>query len=302
MILILIFTSLFNKIIETIIYLRGGKMLESIFQLEGMKEYMFLRHNEINLGKTTLLFVHGLGESGLCFKEVFQYEQFGEFNVMVPDLVGYGRSSKASDGNYSFDVQVNRLQRLMTDKLYGDIIVIGHSLGGDLGTLLCADDQDGRIKAFVNVEGDLTQGETFISSQAVDAHEDGDFLRWFDEDFKMWKVLKDWGKRYDSCRRYYASLQFCRTEAFLQNAQELVKENTALEGEFKSKIGETYCDLSIKKIFCYGKKSIKPVSLTLKYIKNKNLELKTFSGAFHWVMIDQAEKFYPFLYEFASEV
>jgi len=44
-------------------------MQESVFRLEGMKEYMFLRHNEINHGKTTLLFVHGLGESGLCFKE-----------------------------------------------------------------------------------------------------------------------------------------------------------------------------------------------------------------------------------------
>jgi pimeloyl-ACP methyl ester carboxylesterase len=277
-------------------------MQESVFQLEDMKEYMFLRHNEIKHGKTTLLFVHGLGESGLCFKEVFQYEQFGEFNVMVPDLVGYGRSSKASGDNYSFDFQVNRLQRLMTDKLYGDIIVIGHSMGGDLGTLLCAKDKNGSIKAFVNVEGNLTQSETFISRKAVEAHKNRDFLRWFNKDFKWWQVLKKWGKRYDSCRRYYASLQFCRQEAFLQNAQELVEKNTALEGEFKSKIGETYCDLSIKKVFCYGKESIKPGSLTLKYIKNKNLESKKFPGAFHWVMIDQAEKFYPFLYEFASEV
>ena len=277
-------------------------MQESVFQLEDMKEYMFHRHNEINHGKTTLLFVHGLGESGFCFKEVFQYERFGEFNVMVPDLVGYGRSSKALDDNYSFDVQVNRLQQLMTDKLYGDIIVIGHSLGGDLGTMLCADDQDGHIKAFVNVEGDLTQDETFISSQADEANKDKDFIRWFNEDFKKWQVLKEWGKRYDSCRRYYASLQFCRPEAFLQNAQELVKRNTALDGEFKSEIGKMYYDLSIKKIFCYGKESIKPGSLTLKFIKNKNLESKKFPGAFHWVMIDQDEKFYPFLYEFASEV
>ncbi|MCK5058534.1 MAG: alpha/beta fold hydrolase [Candidatus Aminicenantes bacterium] len=277
-------------------------MQDSIFQLEGKGEYMFFRHNKIKPGKTTLLFVHGLGESGLCFKEVFQYPEFDKYNVMIPDLVGYGRSSAAANGDYSYKSQVRKLQRLILDKSNGYVIVIGHSLGGDLCTQLCAEDKGSRIKAFVNIEGDLTQAEMFISGQADEAEKDGDFERWFKEDFMLWQVLKDGGKRYDSCRRYYASLQFCRPKAFLENAQELVEQNTKLKGEFESEIGETYCTLPIKKIFCYGKESIKSDSLTLKFIEKNGLKSKKFPGAFHWIMIDRADMFYPFLHEFASEV
>jgi hypothetical protein len=38
----------------------------------------------------------------------------------------------------------------------GDLIIIGHSMGGDIATLLCASDKRNMIVKFVNIEGGLT--------------------------------------------------------------------------------------------------------------------------------------------------
>ena len=44
-------------------------MNEMIFE-EG-SEFSYIRHNEISPGRITLLFMHGLGDCGLCFQEVW---------------------------------------------------------------------------------------------------------------------------------------------------------------------------------------------------------------------------------------
>ena len=44
-----------------------------------------------------------------------------------------------------------------------DIILVGHSYGGILGALVCRDDNHGRIKKFVNVEGGIAR-DTLIES------------------------------------------------------------------------------------------------------------------------------------------
>ena len=75
-------------------------MSESLLELGN--EYMHVRHGEISQTRASLLFVHGLGDSGLNFEDVFRNERFSDFNVVVPDLVGYGRSSRASSKDKDF--------------------------------------------------------------------------------------------------------------------------------------------------------------------------------------------------------
>lgn len=267
-------------------------MHESILQFGNESNYV--RHNEILPGKKTLLFIHGLGDSGLAFQEVFEDKRFDEFNIVVPDTIGYGKSSASANGDYSFNSFLDRIWEMTKKMGINDLIVIGHSMGGDIATLLCASDQTNIIKKFVNIEGNLTQFDLFIASSAVKAVKDGNFEDWFNEEFKKSKVLGDWAQRYDSCKRYYESLCCCKPEAFQTNACELYKRNTALSGKYKSEIGRIYCSLSIPKIFCYGSESIS--SGTIEFLKEKGLDYKVFNGAFHWLMIDKPKEFYLFLY------
>ncbi|MCP4351679.1 MAG: alpha/beta hydrolase [Desulfobacterales bacterium] len=269
-------------------------MKESIINIEN--DYIFLRHNETETDRLTLLFVHGLGESGLCFREVFEDKRFNEFNILVPDMIGHGKSSASADGDYSFDAQVKRIWKLLEICRVKNLVAIGHSLGGDLTTLLCTSDKTGMIKKYVSIEGDITQSDLFISYDAVEADKKRRFTDWLEYDFMNKKIYEQLGQKYISCRRYYASLFLCRPEAFWANAYELVERNNALPGKYKSEIGQLYCSVSIPKIFCYGTESI--TQNTLDFLKENDLQHKSFSGASHWLMIDKAEEFYSFLYSF----
>jgi pimeloyl-ACP methyl ester carboxylesterase len=274
-----------ESIMETIIHIGEDKL--------------FLRHNRVIPGRTTLLFVHGLGETGACFREVFQDSRFNEFTLLAPDLAGYGKSSRPHPDGRGFDSHVQRLWKLLEKYETHDLILIGHSMGGDITTLMCAADLQRIIKKYVNIEGDVTQLDLFISSEAVKAKDEGNFLAWFREDFMITTVLKKLGERFPtSAQRYYEALQQCDPNAFLANARELVKRNNniSLPGEYKSEIGQFYARLSLPRVYCYGTRSLSEG--TLRFLKENHLDIMAFENAGHWLMIDKAAEFYSFLYEY----
>jgi len=273
-------------------------MQESILQIED--DWLFVRHSELNRPRPVLLFLHGLGESGMCFNEAFASGDMHEYNLVVPDLIGYGRSSRAGNGDYSMDSQVLRLWRLMDVLGIGPFTIVGHSLGGDIATLMASSDSRQRIKGFVNIEGDLTPHDIFFSDKVVTAAEGGNFERWFHTDFKEELVLKGWGGKWLSCRRYYASLQFARPEAFLANAKEIYERNQALPGRRECITGLTYGGLKIPRVFCWGSESL--AKGTLEFLESASLPHRKFEPAFHWPMIDQAEEFYGFVSGFIRSV
>jgi len=283
--------------------LNHESMMETIIHIG--EDKLFLRHNRVIPGRRTLLFVHGLGETGACFREVFQDRRFDEFNLLAPDLVGYGKSSRPHPDGRGFDAHVQRLWKLLEKYEIHNLILIGHSMGGDITTLMCAADSQGIIKKYVNIEGDVTQFDLTFSSKAVEAEEKENFLTWFREDFMITTVLKKLGERFPtSAQRYYEALRQCDPNAFLANARELVKrnKNLSLPGDYKSEIGQVYAGLSLPRIYCYGTLSLSEGEGTLGFLKEKRLDIMSFENAGHWVMIDKVAEFYSFLHEFVARV
>ena len=257
----------------------------------------YIRHNVIDPQKPALLFLHGLGDSGLSFERIFNDERFGGFNILVPDLLGYGRSSGAdNDDYYRFESHLERIRRVIDYWGLHDITAVGHSMGGDLAVLLCESDEKGLIKRLVNIEGAITQHDLFISSKAAKAVIDGIFDKWF-ADFVTKKVFKAYTKE-QSGRDYYASIRMCRKDAFRVNAVEIVERNTNSEGRFKSSVGEFFGSLKIPAVFCYGTESLKQE--TLDYIDERGIKSRSFAGAGHCPMTDKAGDFYDFLFDFIN--
>lgn len=273
------------------------KMKDEYFETD--ETTMFYRHNQIDPSRLTLLFIHGLGDSGLSFEDPFKDNRFDKFNIIVPDLVGYGRSSGSADLNgYSYESHLRRIWALINEHELKELIIIGHSMGGDLTTLLCASDQEKIIKKYVNIEGDVTQYDLTISRAAVKAFEKGNFDQWYENDFKQKLVFEKLGGD-RSGRIYYSSLAFCRPEAFLDNARELVRRNTSLEGKFKSEIGQVFVSLDIPKIFCYGTKSLARSSL--RFLDENDIQTKGFEGVGHCPMTDCSAEFYDYIYRYITE-
>lgn len=272
--------------------------MESYIQVSGGK--MYVRHNHIDINKDTILLIHGLGESGLCFDEIFGIEEFGNFNLIVPDMLGYGKSTGAEKNEYSFHLQVKRIWELVKDIGIKDFYLVGHSVGGDLGTLMCETlEKNKMIKKFVNIESDITQYDAFITKGGKKAEEEGIFESWFKKDFCIETVLNQWAKNSESCQRYYKSLQMCKIEAFRSNTLELYDFKTSVSDEFTSALGFKYLNIEIPKVFCYGSHGSDERSI--QFLKQNNQDFIEFRNSGHWVMIDAVKDFYPFIYEFFAK-
>ena len=261
---------------------------------------IYVRHNGISTdNRPTLLFVHGLGESGLCFEEVFTAPGYDALNLVVVDLAGYGASSSADD--YRQQAHVQRLIGVLDELEIDRVVVVGHSMGGDIGTLMATRNPE-RVRACVNIEGNLTKADLFISGQAFLADRLGRFDQWFTGDFMEQTVLRDWGASRASVRRYYASLHSARPEAFLANALEMWRCGGG-EKPQGSAYGARFRALRLRRLFCCGGGISKETGAYIATIRGKRqLRVAKFPTAGHWVMIDACDKFYQRLLAFVHGV
>lgn len=260
--------------------------------------WIFIRRTPISKHKQTILFIHGIGDSSLSFLEAFEEPGFEKFNIVTIDLLGHGCSSDAPNKDYSFESQANIIRRVVDDLHISELFLVGHSLGGDIATYFVANDRS-RVKGLVNIEGNLTPPDVVISKQAVKAAETGNFEVWFKEHFMNKMVLNQWGAKWASCQRYYASLWFCRPTAFLLSAREVCARNSALTNRSVSEIGLMFQTINVPKVYCWGGKISEQ---TEKYLKDNEIQQWSFEDAFHWPMIDKRKEFYQLLRLFCSEV
>lgn len=85
-------------------------------------------------GDTTLLLLHGYGESLTTWRAVFD-PLAARAKVVAIDLPGFGGSAKP-DVEYSLPAMTQRLSRFIDQWTDGPLVVIGHSMGGQLAAAL----------------------------------------------------------------------------------------------------------------------------------------------------------------------
>ncbi|MDQ1088461.1 alpha/beta fold hydrolase [Siphonobacter sp. SORGH_AS_1065] len=83
-------------------------------------------------GKTALLF-HGKNFNGIYWREVIAFLSQAGYRVIVPDQVGWGKSSYP-DLHYSFHALASTNKRLLDSLNITKVTLIAHSMGGMLAT------------------------------------------------------------------------------------------------------------------------------------------------------------------------
>lgn len=97
-------------------------------------------------GDTTLLLLHGYGESLLAWRNLV--DPLAEhYRVLAIDLPGMGLSDKPA-GPYDLAAMTDRLGQLLDQETSGPVVVVGHSMGGELAAAL-AIAHPGRVVAAV---------------------------------------------------------------------------------------------------------------------------------------------------------
>jgi len=74
----------------------------------------------------------------------------GKFQFIVPDILGFGGSSKPVGDHYQIDTQVNRIHQIIRDLGHDKVSIIGHSMGGMIGLTFAGMFPDKVDKLIVN--------------------------------------------------------------------------------------------------------------------------------------------------------
>lgn len=94
--------------------------------------YMDVKPSQPN-GKTVLL-LHGKNFSGAYWDSTATVLTRNGFRVIMPDQVGFGRSSKPANFQYSFHLLAQNTKTLLDSLGVEKVSVLGHSMGGMLAT------------------------------------------------------------------------------------------------------------------------------------------------------------------------
>lgn len=213
--------------------------------------------------KNTILLLHGLGESGACFAEALDWLK--EYKLVIPDLLGYGHSRASSDGDYSTLAQAKRIAQIIHTLELENIILIGHSWGGDVGTQLCLR-EGGTIDFFFNIEGDLHTDNVIMSTEAALAFKEKnkeEFQRWLWHDEFNNMTLK-WD--FPAAIRYFASVRLCNPDVFGKTVMEINGQHMEADNEGVLDWGHTFSGLTIPKVYCWGTKSLKEDSAVISFL------------------------------------
>ena len=107
--------------------------LELTSQNQDLKMAYMDIHPEKPNGKTVTL-LHGKNFNGAYWKTTIEALTKEGFRVIVPDQIGFGKSSKPTDYQYSFQQLAENTKSLLEKLELNSTLLLGHSMGGMLAT------------------------------------------------------------------------------------------------------------------------------------------------------------------------
>jgi pimeloyl-ACP methyl ester carboxylesterase len=161
-----------------------------------------------------IVYIHGLGESGVCFDPLVGDPALRGFRHVVIDLPGYGRAAWPAE-----PASLAELAEWVAARLEPDAILVGHSMGGVIGVELC-ERHPGAIGGFANIEGNVTPGDCTASAVAAAQPIDDFVARGFD---RLRDDTYEQGATDRAKRGYFASMRFADPRSFHRHAAELVR-------------------------------------------------------------------------------
>lgn len=167
----------------------------------------------------TLVWVHGLGESGRCFDRITAHPALAGHRHVIPDLPGYGRSPWPARPP-SLVETADALAAWLTAR-GDDAVVIGHSLGGVVATL-CAERHPAAVRAVIDVDGNVSLDDCTYSRRLAGFAE----AAAAEAAAEVWAWVAGAAGTDVALRGYAASLAFADPAVLWRHAVDLVALST----------------------------------------------------------------------------
>lgn len=205
---------------------------------------------------------HGLGDDGTSWSAMLQTDVLAGLDVARIEIPGHGRARRVEARHleataYTIGRRVAKGRR--------PIVLVGHSLGGALATLIAAGGWP-FVVGLVNIEGNLTPADCTLSADASRAADVG---FWIEETRRRMARTQP---------RYAAALGRATPDAVGLAAKDLVRLSTG------ASIGRRFAALGLPKLYVGGAGVPEE---TMQFLVGNRVERTLIPGAGHWVMEDR---------------
>lgn len=134
----------------------------------------------------TLVFIHGLGCAKESFDDAFTAPALSGFSILTFDLPGFGASDKPENFSYKLEEQVEIVLKIIERFAPKQVVLIGHSMGGSIGTLVTS--KLTNLVSYINVEGNFVPVDAgMVSRRTADQNEERFLTTGYDEFLAMLK-------------------------------------------------------------------------------------------------------------------
>ena len=224
-----------------------------------------------------LLWIHGLGESSLCFESVLTQPALQAYRHWLLDLPGYGRAPRSEPQTLA--ELALRLEPVL--EKVGPCTLIGHSMGGVLAVMIAERFGADRVVSVVNVEGNLSPGDCQYSGRVAGCTE-REFLNWGRRE--LLDGLYHQGVADEAHRGYYASMRLAEPGTVYQHSRDLVEISTTEE-----MVGRMTC-LEVPTYYLAGVPN-GVCERSLQLLSESTLSHDLIEPSGHWPFIDQPAAF-----------
>lgn len=222
---------------------------------------------------TDIWFLHGFGDSHLCFREAFLHSIAEHMRIFMFDFPGFGASPPRPAGLTVEDAA--QVWRSLIANCSGKrrIVLVGHSVAGIIATrtALMADRPPGLV---ISVEGNLTLADAYFSGQAAKFAEPESFYTWFRS-----TILET--AKHEIFRQYSCSLELADPRTLWTLGRSVL--------DYPSP-GRDFLSLTCPSIYYWD-----PASMTddaKKFLAGYNLGQRKLEGLGHWPMVKSPCQFY----------
>lgn len=108
-----------------------------IYQLESQNQKLKMAYMDVAAPKAnghTVVLLHGKNFSGFYWESTIKFLVELGFRVIVPDQIGFGKSSKPAAYQFTFHTLSLNTKKLLDQLQIKNAVVIGHSMGGMLAS------------------------------------------------------------------------------------------------------------------------------------------------------------------------
>ena len=248
-------------------------------------------HVRITGSGPSVLWIHGLGESGRCFASIVRHPALVGWTHIVPDLVGYGHTPAPASPRGLVDHAEDLGAQLRT-AWAAPAHVVGHSMGA-IVALELAQRHPACLRSLADVEGNKTLGDCSYSGRAapVAVHDfvAGGFASLIDQ------IAAAHDDR--AHRGYVQSLRLADAATFHRNSGELVTASS--HGQLATRLA----GLPIPRTYLPGVDATGGApEESIAAVRRAGVSVRPVGPSGHWPFIDAPNRFATALADWWREV